>query len=93
MAAEFLEKTATLDDVVREFSKIKSIVTDAVEDGVRSALRAVEKGRDAAEDAIDDAIHDAKKAVKQNPLEAVGITFAVGLLAGGLLAWVCTRRD
>jgi|HubBroStandDraft_4_1064222.scaffolds.fasta_scaffold167209_1 ElaB/YqjD/DUF883 family membrane-anchored ribosome-binding protein len=93
MATLPLEKTPTMDDVLREFSKIKSVVEDAVDEGMRSALRAAEKGRNLAEDAIDDAIHDAKKAVKQNPLEAVGIMFAVGMLAGGLLTWMCSRRS
>jgi ElaB/YqjD/DUF883 family membrane-anchored ribosome-binding protein len=92
MATELLEKSITMDDLHREFSKIKSVVADAVDDGMRSALRAVEKGRDAAEDAIEDAIHDAKKAVRQNPFEAVGIMFAVGMLSGAVLTWVCTRR-
>jgi ElaB/YqjD/DUF883 family membrane-anchored ribosome-binding protein len=96
MATELLEKTPTMDDILREFSKIKSVVTDAVNDGMRSALLAAEKGRNAAaeviDDAINDAIHDAKKTVKQNPLEAVGIMFAAGVLAGGLLTWMCTRR-
>jgi ElaB/YqjD/DUF883 family membrane-anchored ribosome-binding protein len=92
MAAEILEKSATLDDILHEVAKIKSIVTDAVDDGMRSALRAVKQGRAAAEDVIDDAIHSTKKAVKQNPLEAMGILFAAGLLAGGLLTWSCTRR-
>jgi ElaB/YqjD/DUF883 family membrane-anchored ribosome-binding protein len=93
MASELLEKTPTMDDILREFSKIKSVVEDAVDDGMRSALRAVERGRDLAEGAIDDAIHNTKKAVKQNPLEAVGIMFAAGMLVGGLLTWVCTRRN
>jgi ElaB/YqjD/DUF883 family membrane-anchored ribosome-binding protein len=64
-------------------------VKDAVDDGVRSALRSVKQGRNAAEDAID----DAKKAVKQNPLEAVGIVFAAGVLVGCLAAWVGSRRS
>jgi ElaB/YqjD/DUF883 family membrane-anchored ribosome-binding protein len=93
MATELLEKSVTMDDLQREFSKIKSVVADAVDDGMRSALRAVEKGRNLAEDVIDDAIHDAKKAVKQNPMEAVGIMFAAGVLVGGLLTWACIRRS
>lgn len=93
MATELLEKTPTMDDVLREFSKIKSVVEDAVDDGMRSALRAVEKGRNLAEGALDDAIHNTKKAVKQNPMEAVGIMFVAGVLAGGLFTWMCTRRD
>jgi ElaB/YqjD/DUF883 family membrane-anchored ribosome-binding protein len=90
MGMELLDKqAATVEDVLREVSKIKSIVEDAVDDGLRSALRAVKQGRHAAEDAID----DAKSAVKQNPLEAVGIVFAAGLLVGCLAAWIGRRRS
>jgi ElaB/YqjD/DUF883 family membrane-anchored ribosome-binding protein len=90
MGMELLEKqAATVEDVLREVSKIKSIVEDAVDDGVRSALRKVKQGREAAEGVID----DAKKAVKGNPLEAVGIVFAAGVLIGCLAAWVGSRRS
>ena len=94
MATEILEKSATaaLDEVNRELSKIKSMVADAVDDGVRSALRAVRQGRGAAESALDDAIGDAKKAIKRNPLEAVGIVFAAAVVTGGLLALLTLRR-
>jgi ElaB/YqjD/DUF883 family membrane-anchored ribosome-binding protein len=90
MGIELLEKqAATVEDLLHEVSKIKSIVKDAVDDGVRSALRTAKQGREAAEDAID----DAKKAVKQNPLEAVGIVFAAGVLVGCLAAWIGSRRS
>jgi ElaB/YqjD/DUF883 family membrane-anchored ribosome-binding protein len=56
---------------------------------VRSALRTVKQGRAAAEDAID----DAKKAVKRNPLEAVGVVFVAGILVGCLASWIGSRRD
>ncbi len=84
MPAEVLEKAATVEDTRREVSKIGSIVTDVLEDGVRSARQAVKHGRYAAEDVIEAAEHR----VKQRPLQAMGIVFAAGLLAGGFL--VCT---
>jgi ElaB/YqjD/DUF883 family membrane-anchored ribosome-binding protein len=89
MATDFLEKNATVEDVLREVSKLKDTLTDAVDDGVKQALKAVKQGRHAAEDALD----DAKRAVKQNPLEAVGIFFAAGVVTGALVAWLGTRRD
>lgn len=89
MGMELLEKQATLEDVLREVSKIKSIVKDSVDDGVRSALRTLRQGREFAEDTLD----DAKRAVKQNPMEAVGIVFAVGVVAGCLAAWIGMRRS
>jgi len=88
MPADILEKPATVEDVAREVSKIRSIVADAVEDGVRSARQAIKHGRYAAEDVIEEAQH----AVKQRPLQAMGIAFAAGVLAGGFLAWIGFRR-
>lgn len=88
MPADILEKPATVEDVAREVSKIRSIVADAVQDGVRSARQAIKHGRYAAEDVIEEAQH----AVKQRPLQAMGIPFAAGVLAGSFLAWIGFRR-
>ena len=88
MPIDLLDKPATVDDVLREVSRIKSIVTDAVDDGVKSAVKAIKTGRNAAEDVLDDAKH----AVKRRPFEAVGIVFAVGVLTGSLLTWIGSRR-
>jgi ElaB/YqjD/DUF883 family membrane-anchored ribosome-binding protein len=84
-----IEMPASVDDVLREVSKLKTAVSDAVEDGVRSALKAVENGRRATEDAI----HNADRLVKRNPRESVGIAFASGVLLGGLAVWLSLRRD
>ena len=83
-----LDKTASVDDVLRELSRIKSLVTDAVDDGVRLALRRVKHGREAA----DDAIFDAKRAVRRNPLQSMGIVFAAGVMTGAIAAWLGTRH-
>ena len=64
-------------------------VTDRLENGVRSARRAVKHGRETVEDIIEDAQH----AVKRNPLGAAGIAFAAGILAGGVAAWLGSRRS
>jgi len=45
-------------------------------------------GRYAAEDVIEEAQHT----VKERPLQAMGVIFAAGLLAGGFLAWIGFRR-
>jgi ElaB/YqjD/DUF883 family membrane-anchored ribosome-binding protein len=88
MQAGVVEKPATVEDAVREVSKIRTIVTDAVEDGVRSASHAIRHGRYAAEDAVEEVKHT----VKRRPFQAVGIAFAAGALAGGFLIWIGLRR-
>ena len=87
--AEFLDKPATVDEVLREVSRIKSAVTDAVDDGVRSALRAAKQGRAFAEDKIDDARH----VIKRNPLQAAGVVFAAGIVIGTVITLICYPRD
>jgi len=89
MATDFMERSsATVDDVLREVSRFKGMVTEAVEEGVESAMRAVEQGREAANDAI----VDARRAIKKNPLQAAGIIFAAGIVMGTLLTWTSSRR-
>jgi ElaB/YqjD/DUF883 family membrane-anchored ribosome-binding protein len=89
MPTDLFEKPATVEDVVREVSRIKSTVTDAVEEGVHSAMRAYKQGRNAAEDAL----HDAQRAVKRNPVQALGIVLGAGILIGSLVGWMATRRS
>ena len=89
MPANVLEKPATVENPLREVSKIRSMVTDAVEDGVRSASQAIRHGRYAA---AEDAIEEAKHTVKQRPLQAMGTVFAAGVLAGTFLTWIGFRR-
>jgi ElaB/YqjD/DUF883 family membrane-anchored ribosome-binding protein len=77
-----------VESPLREVSKIRSRVTDAVGDGVRSASQAIRHGRHAAEDAIEEAKHT----VKQRPLQAIGTVFAAGVLAGTFFTWIGFRR-
>jgi ElaB/YqjD/DUF883 family membrane-anchored ribosome-binding protein len=88
MSSSILEKQASVEDVLREVSRLKSVVTEAVDDGVKSAVKALKQGRSAAEDVM----HDARYTVKQKPLQAVAVVFAVGVLTGSLLGWMSTRR-
>jgi ElaB/YqjD/DUF883 family membrane-anchored ribosome-binding protein len=88
MPSGILEKAATLDDVLHDVYRMRHMVTDAVEEGVDSALRTIRQGRHACQHAI----HDAKHAVKRNPLEAMGIVFAAGVLTGSLISLGIRRR-
>ena len=88
MPSGILEKAATLDDVLHDVYRMRHVVSDAVEDGVDSAIRAFKQGRHACQHAI----HDAKHKVKRNPLEAVGVVFAAGVLTGALITLGSRRR-
>jgi ElaB/YqjD/DUF883 family membrane-anchored ribosome-binding protein len=88
MAVDLSEIPATVEDALREVSKIKSLVAEAVEDGVKSAMKTIKQGRYMAEDVIGDTRHR----VKQNPFQALGIVFAAGVLAGSVLGWLGSRR-
>ena len=89
MSVTTAEKSTMLDGGLAE---AKSHFTDTLEDGVRSARRAVKHGRYVMEDLVEEAQH----AVKQKPLEAVGIVFTAGILAGALagcmVTWLGLRR-
>ena len=89
MAVDLQEKQEAVEEILREVSRIKTVVTDAVDDGVQSALRAVKQGRDIAEDTI----HDARYAIKRNPFQAMGIVFAAGIAIGSLVTLFSVRRD
>lgn len=86
MPANFMD--IPVEDALREASRIKAMVTEAVEDGVKAATKAIKQGRNAAEDAIGDARHT----VRQNPFQAMGVIFAAGVLTGSLLGWLGSRR-
>ena len=88
MALDLSERTS-MDDVVREISRLRTVVTEAVEDGVETAVKALKQGREAAEDAID----DARRTVRQKPFQAVGVVFAAGILTGAVLTWMSSRRS
>ena len=87
MPTDVLPMPASVEEALREVSKIKTVVTEAVEDGVKSAVKAIKQGRYAAEDMIGEARHT----VKQRPLQAMGVVFAAGVLAGALVGWLASR--
>ena len=89
MPSEVLEMPAAVEEALREVSRVKAVVTEAVEDGVKSAMKTIKQGRYAAEDMIGDARHT----VRRRPFQAVGVVFAAGVLTGTLIGWLASRRD
>ena len=87
--AELLEKAPSVDEVLREVSRLKTTVTQAVEDGFKTAVKAVEQGRQVTEDMID----DGKRMMRRKPVQSAGVIFAAGMLTGALISWIACRRD
>jgi len=87
MPTDVMEMRASVEEALREVSRIKTIVTDAVEDGVKTAVKAIKQGRYAAEDMIG----DARVTVRKRPFQSVGVVFAVGVLTGALVGWLASR--
>ena len=88
MQADVLEQSVGVEDALREVSKIRSIVNEAVEDGVRSANQVIKHGRQAAENALEEAKHT----VKQKPFQSIGLAFAAGTVAGALFTFIGLRN-
>lgn len=89
MTPDVLDRTPSVEEVLREVSRIRTVVTEAVEDGVKSAVKTIKQGRHAVEDVLDDARHT----VKQRPFESMGVVLAAGILTGAFLTWICSRRS
>ena len=87
MPTDVMEMRASVEEALREVSRIKTIVTDAVEDGVKTAVKAIKQGRYAAEDMIG----DARVTVRKRPFQSVGVVFAAGVLTGALIGWLASR--
>ena len=66
---------------------LKSVAADAVEDGTRQAIRSVKRGVEALADLKDEASHR----VRRQPLRAVGIALALGLVVGAAAGWISRR--
>lgn len=80
------DKAGAAEDFLRDASRVKSMIADAVDDGFQAAIKTINQGREAAGDMID----DARKVIKRNP-QAVGLAFIAGVVVGGLAIWTSRR--
>ena len=89
MAENILEKAdAQVAESIRKLTRATSAMADAIDEGVGVIKHAVKRSGDVAEELMD----DTTQRVKRHPMETVAATFALGVLVGGLMGWIASRR-
>ena len=89
MAKDILEKAdEQVEESIRKLTRATSAMADAVDEGVGVIKHAVKRSGDVAEEILD----DATQRVKRHPVESMAATFTLGVIAGGIIGWVVSRR-
>ncbi len=79
---------AQVAESIRKLTRATSAMAEAIDDGVGAIKLAVKRSGDLAEEMID----DTTQRVKRHPVETVVATFTLGLVVGGLIGWLASRK-
>jgi uncharacterized protein YacL len=89
MAENIVEKDdAQVAESIRKLTRATSAMAEAIDEGVGAIKLAVKRSGDLAEKMID----DTTQRVKRHPVETVVATFTLGLIVGGFIGWMASRR-
>jgi len=89
MAENIVEKDdAQVAESIRKLTRATSAMAEAIDEGVGAIKLAVKRSGDLAEEMID----DTNQRVKRHPVETVVATFTLGLIVGGLISWMVSRK-
>jgi len=89
MAENSVEKAdAQVAESIRKLTRATSAMAEAIDEGVGAIKLAVKRSGDLAEEMID----DTTQRVKRHPVETVVATFTLGLIVGGLIGWMASRK-
>ena len=89
MAENIVEKDdAQVAESIRKLTRATSAMAEAIDEGVGAIKLAVKRSGDLAEEMID----DTTQRVKRHPVETVVVTFSLGLIVGGLIGWMASRK-
>jgi ElaB/YqjD/DUF883 family membrane-anchored ribosome-binding protein len=89
MAENIVEKAdAQVAESIRKLTRATSAMAEAIDEGVGAIKLAVKRSGDLAEEMMD----DTTQRVKRHPVETVVATFTLGLIVGGLISWMVSRK-
>jgi ElaB/YqjD/DUF883 family membrane-anchored ribosome-binding protein len=89
MAENSVEKAdAQVAESIRKLTRATSAMAEAIDEGVGAIKLAVKRSGDLAEEMMD----DTTQRVKRHPVETVVATFTLGLIVGGLISWMVSRK-
>jgi len=73
---------------IRKLKNAASAMADAIDEGTNVIKHAVKRSGDVAEELLD----DTTQRVKRHPIETMVATFAVGVVVGGFVGWLASRK-
>jgi F0F1-type ATP synthase assembly protein I len=89
MAKDILEKAdEQVAESIRKLTRATSAMADAIYEGTNVIKHAVKRSGDVAEELLD----DATQRVKRHPIETMAATFTLGVIVGGFIGWLVSRR-
>ena len=89
MAENIVDKAeAQVAESIRKLTRATTAMAEAIDEGVGAIKLAVKRSGDLAEEMID----DTTQRVKRHPVESVVATFTLGLIVGGLIGWMASRK-
>ncbi len=89
MDEDMLEKAEQVAESIRKLTRATSAMADAISDGVTVVKRAVKRSGDVAEELM----VDTRERVKRHPAESMTAVFTLGVLVGGLVGWLMSKRE
>lgn len=73
---------------IRKLTRATSAMADAIDEGTNVIKHAIKRSGDVAEELLD----DTTQRVKRHPVETMAATFTLGVVVGGFLGWLISRR-
>lgn len=79
---------AQVAESIHKLSRATSAMAEAIDESVDVMKRAIKRSSDAAEELVD----DTTQRIKRHPVEATAVTFILGVIVGGFISWMISRR-